>query len=150
MASYAFRDIVAAIQGVGLNANLGNGAAAAEEGITIEQTDDKNIMNIGAGGSGVHSLRSDDSGTVTVRLLKTSATNAILQNAFNTQKLSSGAWGKNTITIRDIARGDVITCQECAFANTPTLEYGTEAQDVEWVFHAIKITRVLGVGTPEI
>lgn len=150
MSSYSFKDVVCAITGVGLNANLGSGAAAGEEGITIEQSDDKNIMNIGANGNGIHSLRADDSGTITVRLLKTSRENAILQNAYNSQKASSIAWGKNTITVRDIARGDMITCTGVAFKATPSIDYGTEAQDVEWTFDAIRIAKVLGVGTPEI
>lgn len=150
MATYSFKDVVCAITGVGLFANLGSGAAAAEEGISIEATDDKNVMMIGAGGAGIHSLKADNSGTVTVRLLKTSQANALLQNAYNLQSLSSLAWGKNTITVRDIARGDIITANEVAFKKQPDLAFGSEAEIVEWTFDAINITTVLGVGTPEI
>lgn len=150
MASYSFKDIAGSIQGVGLYANFGNGSGAAEGGISIESADDKNAMTIGAGGDGVHSLRADDSATVTFRLLKTSPFNAILQQAYNTQALSSLSWGKNTITIRDIARGDLITCNGCAFKKAPDIEYATEASEVEWMFDVIKRTQVLGSGTPEL
>jgi len=150
MSSYSFKDITAAIAGPGVYANLGSGAAAAEEGITIAPIDDKNIMTVGANGDGIHSLRADDSALVTVRLLKSSAANAILMAAYQFQKLSSLAWGKNTITLRDIARGDFLTLQQVAFAKLPDLEYGTEAQPIEWTFHAIKVVGLLGVGTPEL
>ena len=50
MATYSFQDVAAAIVGVGGSINLASGAAVAEEGITIEAVEDKNIMTIGADG----------------------------------------------------------------------------------------------------
>jgi hypothetical protein len=150
MASYSFKDITASLAGAGLFANLGADSAAAEEGITVAPIDDKNIMTIGAGGSGIHSLRADDSAIITVRLLKSSPSNFILMGAYNFQKQSSLNWGKNTLTLRDVARGDFLVAQQVAFARVPDLEFGTEAQPVEWIFHAIKLLPILGVGTPEI
>ena len=150
MSTYSFKDVVAAISGPGGSINLGNGAGAAEEGISIEPVGDKNVMTMGADGSGVHSLRADDSVTVTVRLLKTSPTNAALQALLNFQKLSSISWGKNVFNIRDIARGDDITVEQAAFARQPAINFATEAGMNEWVFHGIRTTTVLGVGTPEI
>ena len=47
MATYSFQDVAAAIAGVGGSINLASGAAVAEEGITIEAAEDKNIMTIG-------------------------------------------------------------------------------------------------------
>ena len=56
MATYSFLDVTAAIQGPGGSINLAAGAGSAEEGITIEAMEDKNIMTIGADGAGMHSL----------------------------------------------------------------------------------------------
>jgi Protein of unknown function (DUF3277) len=148
--SYSFKDITGSIQGVGLYASFGNGSGAAEGGISIESADDKNAMTIGAGGDGVHSLRADDSAMLTFRLLRTSPINAILQQAYNLQALSSLSWGKNTVTVRDVSRGDLITCNGCAFKKVPDLEYSKDATEIEWVFDVIKRTTMLGVGTPEI
>jgi len=150
MSTYSFLDVVAAMNGPGGSINLGAGAGVAEEGITIESVNDKNTMINGADGSGQHSLRADNAKTVTVRLLKTSPINALLMNMYNYQTMSSVTHGKNTISVRDIARGDAITLEKVAFKRPPNLEFQIEAGMNEWQFDAIDSTTVLGVGTPEI
>ena len=150
MATYSFKDVTAALVGVGGSINLGNGAATSEEGITIEAAEDKNVMTIGADGAGMHSLVANNAGTITVRLLKTSPVNAQLQTMYNVQTLSSIAHGKNVITVRDVARGDAIVCTGVAFKRAPSLTYAKEGGTVEWQFDAISIVRTLGTGTPEI
>lgn len=147
MSTYSFKDFAAAIVGPGGAFNLGNGSGAAEEGVTIEPVGDKNVMLVGADGSGVNSLRADDSVTVTVRLLKTSPINAALMLMLNFQKLSSLNWGKNVITLRDVARGDTIVCTQAAFKRVPSLNYAVEAGTNEWTFDAITSTVILGTGS---
>ena len=149
MSTYSFLDIVAAIDGPGGSVNLGAGAGPAEEGITIESVNDKSTMITGADGSGMHSLRADNSKAVTVRLLKTSPVNALLMNMYNFQTMSSVTHGKNTISVRDVARGDAITLEQVAFKRPPNLEFQIEGGMNEWQFDAIDSTTVLGVGTPE-
>ena len=148
MAVYSFKDITAALEGVGGSINLGNGAAIAEEGITVEPVEDKNVMTVGADGAGMHSLIANDSSTVTVRLLKTSPVNAQLQQMYNQQTLSAATHGKNTLTIRDVARGDVLVFSGVAFKRRPALNYAKEGGTVEWVFDALRTSQTLGVGTP--
>lgn len=150
MATYSFLDVNAAITGPGGAINLGAGAGAAEEGITIESLEDKNIMTIGADGQGMHSLVAGEASTVTVRLLKTSPTNALLQTMYNYQTTSSVLHGKNTIVVSDLGRGDVITLQQVAFKKRPTTEYAKEGGAVEWTFDAVTADVILGIGTPEI
>lgn len=150
MSTYSFQDVVAAIVGVGGSINLAAGAGAAEEGITIEAVADKNVMTIGADGAGMHSLIANESSTATVRLLKTSPVNAILQVMYNLQTISSITHGKNVITIRDIARGDVVTLTGVAFKKRPTVTYAKEGGMMEWVFEATHTFQMLGVGIPEI
>lgn len=148
--TYSFQTIVAAIIGPGGSINLANGAGAAEEGITIEAVNDKNTMTIGAGGEGMHSLSADESSTVTVRLLKTSPVNAVLQIMYNLQTASVVLHGRNIITLRDIARGDAITLTGVAFKKRPSLTYAKEGGMTEWVFDAIKTDAIIGIGLPEI
>lgn len=147
---YSFLDVVAAIAGPGLVANLGSGAAVAEEGITIESVEDKNIMNIGADGKGQHSLVASDACTVTIRLLKTSPINAILMLGYEFQSSSSSFWGRNVLTVTNPATGDVTTIQSAAFKKRPALNYAKEAGFNEWTFDAIKVNSVLGIGSAEI
>ena len=150
MATYSFQDVVAAISGVGGSINLAAGAGVAEEGITIESMEDKNVMTVGADGSGMHSLVANESSTVTIRLLKISPVNKQLQEMYNQQTKSSANHGRNTITVRDAVRGDNITLTEAAFKKRPTTNYAKEGGIVEWTFDAVKTTTVLGSGSPEV
>lgn len=150
MSSYSFLDVDAAIEGPGGSFQLGSGSGVATEGISVAPTGEKNIMQIGADGSVMHSLRADKSGTITLTLQKTSQTNAKLQNLFNYQSQSSQYWGRNTITIRNSATGDLITCSKVAFASSLELSYQEDGGTSSWTFHAGIIDPKLGTGTPEI
>lgn len=149
--AYSFLDVQAAISGPGGNFPLsGDRVGIAQEGISITPTGDKNVMLLGADGAAMHSLVADASGSITVTLLRTSPVNRLLQNLYNLQAKSSAAWGRNTITIRDIARGDTVTCQEVAFAKAPDKVFAQEGGTIQWTFHAGKIESQIGSGTPEI
>jgi len=142
---YSFLDVKAALVGPGGAINLGDAAGVAEEGISIDPAGDVNTMMIGADGTGTHSLHADKSGQITVRLLKTSPTNALLSAMVNFQRSSAASHGQNTITIADVSRGDVITCEGCAFKRIPNMGYGKEAGVLEWVFDSIRVTQTLGL-----
>lgn len=142
--TYSFLDVQAAIVGPGGSFSLGAGAGVAEEGITIDPTEELNNMTVGADGQGVHSLHADKSGKITVRLLKTSPTNALLGAMLAFQRTSAANHGQNTITITDTNRGDVVTCQQVAFARVPTNTYAKDAGLIEWNFHAIVIDTGFG------
>ena len=146
MAAYSFTDVTASITGPGGNFSLKGDNA--EEGITIEPTGDVNTMTQGADGGVMHSLSAQTSGTVTVKLLKTSPLNAQLMTMLNYQRASSARHGQNTITVRDAARGDNITCTACAFKKVPSLTYAKEGGTLDWTFDAGAITNVVGSGTP--
>ena len=150
MATYAFANIVGTISGPGGVIPIGSGSGVGEGGITVTPTTDKNTMMIGADGSGMNSLMADSSGNVTVRMLKTSATNSALSLMYNYQTQSSLTHGQNTIQFMDIARGDSVTCTGVAFKKQVELTYGKEGGENEWTFDATSVTIILGVGTPEI
>ncbi|AUO22523.1 phage protein [Pseudomonas sp. NC02] len=144
MPTYSFLDVNATLVGAGAVIDLGAGSANAEEGISTAMVDDKNTMLIGADGEGMHSLHAGKSGTVTVRLLKTSPQNAKLMALYDAQGLSSSLWGMNVITITNSASGDAIGCRGCAFKKRPDLNYKKDGDIVEWVFDSIKIDAILG------
>jgi len=149
MSTYSFLDCNATISGPGGSINLASGAAASEEGITVEAIADKNVLTIGADGAGMHSLIANEASTLTVRLLKTSPVNAVLMQMYNYQTSSSILHGKNTLVITDLGRGDLIVCDQAAFKKAPPINYAKEGGIVEWTFDAIRTSRTLGVGTPE-
>lgn len=144
--TYSFLDVVAAIAGPGLVANMGSGASIAEEGISITPTQDKNTMTEGADGSVQHNLIASDSGQIKVSVLKTSPLNSILMLAYQFQSSSSSFWGLNTITIANPTSGDVTTAQKCAFKKKPEIVYSKEGPMNVWEFDCAKIDTVLGKG----
>lgn len=146
--TYSFLDVQASINGPGGSFSLGSGAGASEEGITTDMVDNKNTMTIGADGSGMHSLHASNAGTLTIRLLKTSPTNRLLNQLYNTQRQSSTLWGQNTIQILDVARGDQITFRGAAFRKQPNLVFAKDGNANEWEFEAIQRDDLLGSGAP--
>lgn len=146
MKTYSFLDVDATLVGPGGVISLGNGSGPAEEGITVEMTEETDKMVVGADGEGMHSLSGARAGKMTVRLLKTSPVNRQLNQLYNLQRLGSATWGLNVITITDKARGDVIVGQEAAFVKLPTISYGKEAGMIEWEFNCVKVDGSLGAG----
>lgn len=142
--SYSFKDVNGTLMGPGGFVSLGDGSAAAEEGITFTPLEDQGSMQIGADGSGIHSLHAGTPGTVTVRLLKNSPVNEQLSAIFAFQKATSSAWGQNTIECRDKVRGDVWVCSQVAFKRRPDVSYAKDADVIVWEFNAVKMEMTLG------
>lgn len=144
MTTYSFADINASISGPGGAFSLGAGAGVAEEGITIDMIEDKDTMVIGADGSVLHNLHAGNGGTVTIRFLKTSPTNAKLQTMYNIQSASSANWGGNSITLNNPATGDIILATDAAFRRQPSVSYAKDGPVLEWAFNCGRVTNHLG------
>ncbi len=148
MSTYSFLDVVAAIAGPGGAFSIGSDAGIAEEGISVEMTEEKNTMTIGASGEVMHSLHAGKSGKVTIRVLKTSPVNRLLSNLYNFQTSGSSRHGQNQLTVRDRSRGDVISCRDVAFSKNPALTFAKDGGMQEWEFQAGTINYLLGSGSP--
>lgn len=148
MSTFSFIDVVASLSGPGGTVQLGYGAASVEEGISIEMTEDKNTMMIGAGGEGQHNLHAGKSGTITIACLKTSPTNAQMMALYNYQQQTSARWGQNTLTLRNVASGDSITAVQGAFKRVPKNTFAKDGPMMEWALDFVKIDQMLGSGTP--
>jgi Protein of unknown function (DUF3277) len=144
--TYSFLDVNAAIVGPGGSFPLGSEAGVAEEGISVEPSAEIDVMTIGADGSGMHSLIANKGAKITIRLLKTSPTNALLMMMQSFQRASGANHGQNTVTITNKVSGDVITAQQVAFAKVPNIAYAKEGGTIEWEFNAILTDVGLGAG----
>jgi len=144
MTTYSFLDVNASIVGPGGAVNLGQGAAVADEGISIEAHEDIGSMVIAADGTPMHSLHANKAGSVTIRLLKTSPVNQKLMQMYAFQTAAASSFGQNTITLTNSQTQDAITCQLVGFRKAPNLTYAKEGGLVEWTFNAGKIDRALG------
>lgn len=146
MGTYSFLDTNAAINGPGGSINLGQGAAVAEEGISITPIEPIDTLTIGAGGEGMHSLHANRAAKVTVRLLKTSPVNQKLAQMYAFQTASAANHGQNTFSLSNSHLGDVVACTQAAFEKAPDLTYAKEGGMNEWTFLAVAADRVLGSG----
>lgn len=147
MTTYSFLSVTAAISGPNGSFVLSNGNS--EGGISTAMKEDKNSQTIGADGSVMNSLHAGNAGTVTIRLLKTSPVNAQLSAMYDADKSDPTAWGQNVITIRDVARGDHVTCSQAAFKKFPDETWDKEGPALEWTLDAV-IDVKLGSGTPSL
>lgn len=148
MSTYSFLDCKAAIAGPGGAFSIGSDAGISDEGITTEMKEEKNMQVIGAGGQVMNSLRASNAARITLRILKTSPVNAKLSALYNFQRLLTGAWGQNTISIADISRGDLIVATDVAFARQAPITYSKDANINEWLFDAV-VDMQLGTGVPD-
>ena len=140
--TYSFLSVSASITGPNGSFSLSNGNT--EGGISISMRGPKNTMTIGADGSAMNSLHADNSATVTVRCLKVSPTNALLNAMYDADRFDPTSWGRNVITIRDLNLGDIVTADGCAFQKQPDVTYDKEGPALEWVFDVGNVDEVLG------
>lgn len=150
MATYSFLDVVATIVGPGGGFPIGSSAGVADEGITIEYEEDKNMMVVGADGAIMHSLRANKKATCRLRLLKTSPTNALLSTLYNFQSTSSANWGTNVIVVSDVSRGDIWSCFSVAFKKHAQGVWPKDAPMIEWIFDVGRLEPLFGVGIPDV
>jgi hypothetical protein len=146
VATYSFIDVQASITGPGGSFALGYNSGNAEEGITIEMVEDKNKMDIGADGSVMHSLHAGKGANITFHFLKTAPTNQLLSQLYTSQSLSSALWGKNVITVQNLATGDATSASLCAFKKFPNNTYAKDGNMMDWAFDAGQCDGLLGAG----
>ena len=144
--TYSFLDVSATITGPNITASIGSTSGTSDEGITVAFSEDQSTMVTGADGTGMHSIHGAQSGTVNLRLLKSSPTNALLAAAYQADRSVPSSGGQNTIVISWLAGGDVYLCSQCDFRKFPDNAYGKDANIIEWTFNAIYLNPLLGSG----
>jgi hypothetical protein len=142
--TYSFADVYGLLSGPGGSVPFGNGTGQAEEGISFEQSEDKNRKTAGASGDVMNALILDDSGKAHIHTLKTSPINAALNQMFNFQKLSSLSWGLNLLNMTNPVSGDQYSCVQVAFTRRPSNTFGKDPNALVWEFDCGHIFVTLG------
>ena len=142
-ATYSFLDVLATLTAPTASIRLSDNGIA-REGIRISMSDEKDRMQIGADGSGQHSLNASNAGRVTVALLKTSPINAQLSTLYNYQKASAANWGNIQISVTNLTTGDDVTAVQGAFVKRPDLIYDVDGPMLAWEFNFVSIEGVIG------
>jgi len=149
VAAYSFRDCLITFSGpagtIRLGAGQGPAIGVADEGITIERAEDRNTLLVGINGETLNLVHAGNTGTVRLRLLKTSLANGQLIDVYNDQKTRGSNWGTDMqhITVEDLARKDKIVAGSLAFAGEPAVTFGKVGGVNEWTFHAGRIQMFL-------
>ncbi len=149
MGAYSFLNVQMSINGPAIAAQIGSSAGSAKEGISISFDEDKGTVTTGADGTIMTSLHAGQTGKITVRLLKTSAINAVLSQAYAFQRQSSVNWGTNTIRLVDKIRGDVANGVQMQFVKFPDNDWAEDGNIITWVFQGI-VRELLGNGVPDL
>lgn len=149
MTAYSFLNVQASISGTGGQFQIGSGSGVAEEGITTSMVEEKDLATMGADGTLMHTLRASNLGKMTVRVLRTSATNAQLSQMYNLQKGNAAVWGQNVITVSDVVRGDVASLTQAAFVKLPDSTWDKDGKMLEWEFIGL-LNEQFGTGVPDV
>lgn len=113
--------------------NIIGGYADTDDAIKIEADEDEWEVTNGADGEAMRHAINANGGTVTLTLMYTSASNAILQSLLNGR-------GKFTLSIRD-SRGGYEFLSETAFvARRPDVSLGKAPADIEWTIRVMSYT----------
>lgn len=152
MGAYSWADVLFTISGPSGNISGGGAdmAGLAKDGITVSMTEDKGSLTTGVDGGWMQNLHVASPGTITLRCLKTSRLNAQLSAMYDGDTGSSANYGQNTITIRDVVRGDDVEAQGAGFRKLPDNAYGEDGGIMEWAFNCGYIKQKLGTGTSTI
>lgn len=143
---YSFENCVAALAGLGGAFPIGYGAGNAQEGISmVGNVESKGIGLVGADGTIMPTLRASKMGRWTVKLLKTSPTNALLQALFNAQSTNPALWASNLLTLADNVRGDAFSLSQAWFTKQPDIVFAQDGNVNDWEFEGYHV-QFLGAG----
>ena len=148
MSTYSFIDVVATLNdaATGASIQIGSDAGVAEEGITVVAVDSVGHMVIGADATAMQVLQATRGARLTVNLLKTSPTNSALMALVEAQRKSGALWGRNNISITNIATGDNVEAAQVAFEKIPDNTYDKGGKMFAWTFLVGDATQILGAG----
>lgn len=99
---------------------------------------------VGADGEVARARTNDDTGSITITLMKGSPSNAILQ-ALAAADLATGA-GVVPVTVTDLGGGGGVVAPDAWIQKTPDLSFGAENGTVEWVFDVGHLTLIHAIG----
>lgn len=107
---------------------------AQDAAISVEHDEDDWTLVVGVDGEGTRSKTSNGSGTITVSLMQSSPTNALLSAARTLDKETPGGTGGKALLIKDNSGTTLFSAATAWIQKPPTAELNREATTREWVF----------------
>lgn len=125
LATYAFKDVTVLFNGFPLS-----GFSDAADAIAVERSVDAFSQLVGADGDVMAMMSSNKSGLVTLKLLQSSKSNAILDAVLKTQ--NAGLLSPVPFAVRDSNSLDLAIAEAAYPAGPPRLVYGPDHNEREW------------------
>jgi len=127
MKRYSFQDTVMVINGVEIT-----GWADGDDVIDIERRSDSVTDKMGADGQMMISVGTDKSGTVKVKLMQTSPSNAMLTNIMSLQEASGSLFVPVVVKFQDTYRQDLAIGTQGYLKKPSKLTRGAGGNTQEW------------------
>lgn len=134
--TYSSKKVSISVGGVNIT------GVAEDSFVTCEFSSDTYSKKTGADGEVTRSRNPDDSGTITIKLMASSESNAYLSALAITDKKT--LLGTVPILIKDNNGTDVVAGTECWVTKQPKQEYGKEVGDREWKFEVSNLEMFAG------
>lgn len=113
--------------------------------VEVEMSADAFTMVIGADGEGARAASADQSGTVTVRLLQTSAGNDVLSALLTADRLTQ--LGTFSLIVKDVSGTSLVLAQQAWVKKMANITFDKEIQAREWVIES-DLLNVFAGGNP--
>lgn len=105
-----------------------------ESAIDIEPNSDHRSHKTSVDGLVVSSKLHDETATLTITLLETSASHRALMALLKLDKATPGGAGVGSFELRDLINGEVNYSEKCWIQRRPNKVVGKEAAEYEWKF----------------
>jgi hypothetical protein len=110
--------------------------------VTVDKAADAYSLTIGGDGEGARAQSADESGTVKVVLLQTSASNDFLANALRKDKLTGVGYGP--LMVKDVSGRSIALAAEAWVQKEATVEFGKEIVGREWTLASANLDHYVG------
>lgn len=107
--------------------------------VSIETAEDLYALTVGADGKATRVRSQNLSGSITITLMQTSLSNDLLFAAFQADQQTPAA-GVSEFQLKDANGRDLVHAANAWVKKLPTLEYGKEQSNREWVLESDRIT----------
>jgi len=126
--AYSFKNVQATLDGQTVIGFFDQG-----EVISVARNADKGSMLIGADGSSLFSVSTDEAARITIRLKHTSPTHRMLIEKLKRQQARGGSARGFPLDIIDTSSGEGGNAEQCFIQSAPAASNGNEATVREWV-----------------
>lgn len=121
--------------------NLGQGFSDGDA-VTVEYDDNIYNTSVGADGEVTRSKSNNRVATITIRLQKTSDFNDVLNNFYQSDRLSDS--GVFPFMLKDNKGRELHAAEKCWIEKEPSIAFGKEAGDREWTLKTNELVSTFG------